>query len=137
MSGGWSPVVHLWSHCGGKLVWDDAQAMFRPDAERPPLGADGQGFVTTAGIANGHLFTAEGIADGFAAGRVAAKTAGSKGKAGDAPAGSDAAEGAISPVWLIPQGAKQALRSKAWLDFQNYVKVSDVQLAAQEGFESV
>jgi sarcosine oxidase subunit alpha len=111
--------------------------MFRPDAERPPLGADGQGFVTTAGIANGHLFTAEGIADGFAAGRAAAKTAGAKGKAGDAPAGSDAAEGAISPVWLMPQGAKQALRSKAWLDFQNDVKVSDVQLAAQEGFESV
>ena len=137
MSGGWSPVVHLWSHCGGKLVWDDAQAMFRPDAERPPLGADGQGFVTTAGIANGHLFTAEGIADGFAAGRAAAKTAGAKGKAGDTPAGSDAAEGAISPVWLMPQGAKQALRSKAWLDFQNDVKVSDVQLAAQEGFESV
>lgn len=137
MSGGWSPVVHLWSHCGGKLVWDDAQAMFRPDAERPPLGADGQGFVTTAGIANGHLFTAEGIADGFAAGRAAAKTAGAKRKAGDAPAGSDAAEGAISPVWLMPQGAKQALRSKAWLDFQNDVKVSDVQLAAQEGFESV
>ncbi|PKP83228.1 MAG: sarcosine oxidase subunit alpha family protein, partial [Alphaproteobacteria bacterium HGW-Alphaproteobacteria-2] len=22
MSGGWSPVVHLWSHCGGKLLWD-------------------------------------------------------------------------------------------------------------------
>ena len=37
----------------------------------------------------------------------------------------------------MPQGAKQALRSKAWLDFQNDVKVSDVQLAAQEGFESV
>ncbi|MEN8895142.1 MAG: glycine cleavage T C-terminal barrel domain-containing protein, partial [Yoonia sp.] len=42
-----------------------------------------------------------------------------------------------SPVWLMPQGAKQSLRSKAWLDFQNDVKVSDVQLAAQEGFESV
>ena len=28
MSGGWSPVVHLWSHCGGKLLWDEAQAMF-------------------------------------------------------------------------------------------------------------
>ena len=25
MSGGWSPVVHLWSHCGGKLIWDDRQ----------------------------------------------------------------------------------------------------------------
>ncbi|WP_372834164.1 2Fe-2S iron-sulfur cluster-binding protein, partial [Puniceibacterium confluentis] len=31
MSGGWSPVVHLWSHCGGKLVWDEQQAFFRPD----------------------------------------------------------------------------------------------------------
>jgi len=137
MSGGWSPVVHLWSHCGGKLVWDADQAMFRPDAEKPPLGADGHGFVTTAGIANGHLFTAEGIADGFAAGRAAAKAAGAKGKAGAAPVGEDATEGPISPVWLMPQGAKQALRSKAWLDFQNDVKVSDVQLAAQEGFESV
>ena len=29
------------------------------------------------------------------------------------------------------------MRSKAWLDYQNDVKVSDVQLAAQEGFTSV
>jgi sarcosine oxidase subunit alpha len=49
----------------------------------------------------------------------------------------DADELALSPVWLMPQGASYALRSKAWLDFQNDVKVSDVQLAAQEGFESV
>ena len=137
MSGGWSPVVHLWSHCGGKLVWDSAQAMFRPNPELPPLGANGQGFVTTAGIANGHLFTAEGIADGFAAGRAAAKATRATGKAGVAPMGEDAEEGPIVPVWLMPQGAKHSLRSKAWLDFQNDVKVSDIQLAAQEGFESV
>ena len=137
MSGGWSPVVHLWSHCGGKLIWDAEQVMFRPDPERPPLGSDGQGFVITAGIANGHLFTAEGAADGCAAGRAAAKAAGHKGKIGTAPMGEDAHEGPISPVWLMPQGASHALRSKAWLDFQNDVKVSDIQLAAQEGYESV
>jgi len=74
MSGGWSPVVHLWSHCGGKLEWDDAQAMFRPDPNRPPLGADGRGFVHAAGTANGHLYTADAIADGFAAGRNAGKS---------------------------------------------------------------
>ncbi|MEM6945167.1 MAG: 2Fe-2S iron-sulfur cluster-binding protein, partial [Pseudomonadota bacterium] len=34
MSGGWSPVVHLYSHCGGKLRWDDEQVMFRPAPER-------------------------------------------------------------------------------------------------------
>ena len=137
MSGGWSPVVHLWSHCGGKLIWDDAQAMFRPDPERAPTGADGLGFVTTAGVANGHLFTAEAVADGFAAGRAAVKAAGFQPKAGQAPLGECAHEGPISAVWLMPQGAKHALRSKAWLDFQNDVKVSDVQLAAQEGYESV
>ena len=38
MSGGWSPVVHLWSHCGGKLIWDEAAAHFRPDAEPSAAG---------------------------------------------------------------------------------------------------
>ena len=137
MSGGWSPVVHLWSHCGGKLNWDVEQAMFRPDADRPPLSADGQGFVLPAGTANGHLFTTEVLSDAFAAGRAAAVAAGAKGKAVAAPEGYDEAQEPIQPVWLMPQGAKQELRAKAWLDFQNDVKVSDVQLAAQEGFESV
>ncbi len=137
MSGGWSPVVHLWSHCGGKLIWDADQVMFRPDPERAPTGDKGQPFVATAGIANGHLFTAEVVGDGWAAGRAAAKAAGHKKKGGQAPLGEDLEEGPISPVWLMPQGAGQALRAKAWLDFQNDVKVSDVQLAAQEGFESV
>ena len=137
MSGGWSPVVHLWSHCGGKLNWDADQAMFRPDPERAPSGANGAPFVTTAGIANGHLFTAEAVSDGWAAGRAAAKAAGHTKRGAQAPMGEDAAESPISPVWLMPQGASHALRSKAWLDFQNDVKVSDVQLAAQEGFESV
>ncbi len=137
MSGGWSPIVHLWSHCGGKLNWDADQAMFRPDLDRAPTGADGLPFVTAAGVANGHLFTAEGIADGFAAGRAAANITGHSQKAGQAPMGEDAAEEPLEPVWLMPQGASYKLRSKAWLDFQNDVKVSDVQLAAQEGFESV
>jgi len=37
----------------------------------------------------------------------------------------------------MPQGANIKLRMKTWLDYQNDVKVSDVQLAAQEGYESV
>ncbi|MEM1299927.1 MAG: 2Fe-2S iron-sulfur cluster-binding protein [Pseudomonadota bacterium] len=53
MSGGWSPVVHLWSHCGGKLLWNAEGAFFHPDPARPPLGEDGEGFVSCAGAANG------------------------------------------------------------------------------------
>ena len=138
MSGGWSPVVHLWSHCGGKLFWDDAKAMFRPDVNKPPIGSNGEGFVIVAGIASGHLRSAEVIQDAGQAGLTAAELVGGK-KAKDTklPDAQDAKEAAMEPVWLMPHGASYKLRSKAWLDFQNDVKVSDVQLAAQEGFESV
>ena len=137
MSGGWSPVVHLWSHCGGKLIWDAEQAMFRPDPDQPPLGADGAGFVKVAGLANGHLRSRPILEDAAEQGRAAGRAAGGKVKKAAVPIAEDADELALSPVWLMPQGASYALRSKAWLDFQNDVKVSDVQLAAQEGFESV
>ena len=137
MSGGWSPVVHLWSHCAGKLIWDAEQAMFRPDPEHPPLGADGAGFVKVAGLANGHLRSRPILEDAAEQGRAAGRAAGGKVKKAAVPMAEDADELALSPVWLMPQGASYALRSKAWLDFQNDVKVSDVQLAAQEGFESV
>jgi len=110
MSGGWSPVVHLYSHCGGKLIWDEGQAMFRPDPDRPPLGADGQGNVTATGAANGDLRCAGDL---------------------------EREESATLPVWCMPQEAPYKLRSKMWLDFQNDVKVSDVELAAREGYASV
>ncbi|NNF73266.1 MAG: sarcosine oxidase subunit alpha family protein [Rhodobacteraceae bacterium] len=137
MSGGWSPVVHLWSHCGGKLVWDDAQAHFRPDPDKAPIGADGHAFVHTAGAASGLLKSDEILQNAHDAGADAAKAAGHKPKRGKAPTAASPDEAPIEPVWMMPQGAGHELRSKMWLDFQNDVKVSDVQLAAQEGFESV
>jgi sarcosine oxidase, subunit alpha len=137
MSGGWSPVVHLWSHCGGKLIWDDAQAHFRPDPARPPLGADGNGFVVPAGAANGPVSLGEVLADAQTAGEAAANAAGFTPKTTDAPKGESEVELPLEPVWLMPANADTPLRMKAWLDFQNDVKVSDVQLAAREGYESV
>ena len=137
MSGGWSPVVHLWSHCGGKLIWDTEQAHFRPDVHNPPTGADGLAFVIAAGAANGahHLTTTLG--DAHAAGKEAAIALGFKPKSATAPKADGPDYAPVVPVWLMPQGAGIKLRTKMWLDFQNDVKVSDVQLAAQEGFESV
>ena len=134
MSGGWSPVVHLWSHCGGKLIWDEALAMFRPDPEKAPLNQKGEGFVLAAGAANGHFSLGAVMQDALQQGAEAAgKTAASQ----SLPEIDETAEAAMEAVWMMPQGAGVKLRSKAWLDFQNDVKVSDVQLAAQEGFESV
>jgi sarcosine oxidase subunit alpha len=130
MSGGWSPVVHLWSHCGGKLNWDEAQACFAPDPDRPPTNQNGKGFVTCIGTAAGGL-----------QGDAAAKTVGLAMKglgidAKDIPV-ETAPEAPLAPVWVMPAYAGIKKRAKMWLDFQNDVKVSDVMLAAQEGYESV
>lgn len=111
MSGGWSPVVHFWSHCGGKLSWSEDQAMFYPDTARPPTGADGQAMATPVGAAAGDLL----VTDATGA----------------------QAEQPLLPVWVMPQNATRKMKFKMWLDFQNDVKVSDVELAAREGYESV
>lgn len=132
MSGGWSPVVHLWSHCGGKLNWDETNAMFSPDPARPPLGADGNGFVLTAGTASGDLGTAAAMKNAITAGRQATNGAGFTPVEGAAPVVVANDEDPMMPIWSMPQGAPYKLRLKSWLDFQNDVKVSDVRLAAQE-----
>ncbi|MEM7751903.1 MAG: sarcosine oxidase subunit alpha family protein, partial [Pseudomonadota bacterium] len=136
MSGGWSPVVHLWSHCGGKLNWIDAQAHFAPDPARAPGGADGTPFVLTSGMASGAMTTAEVLADAHQAGVAAAGAAGHVGSS-TAPNAEAEIVQPIAPVWKMPANAPYKLKSKAWLDYQNDVKVTDVELAAQEGFESV
>jgi sarcosine oxidase subunit alpha len=137
MSGGWSPVVHLWSHCGGKLIWDDAQAQFRPDASRPPTAAAGAPFVSVVGIANGVMETGEVLQDADATAKSVANLVGGTDARTAAPEAAVEPVAPMAPIWKMPQGASYKLRSKMWLDFQNDVKVSDVQLAAQEGFESV
>ncbi|QEW20112.1 Aminomethyltransferase [Marinibacterium anthonyi] len=137
MSGGWSPVVHLWSHCGGKLTWDVQNAMFRPDPKRPPLGADGAGYVIAAGSANGEMLLADVLGDGHDAGRNAAREVGKPAKVRRRPTAGAERHAPIMAVWMMPAKAGHDLRSKAWLDYQNDVKVSDVRLAAQEGYLSV
>ncbi|MGH1369322.1 MAG: sarcosine oxidase subunit alpha family protein [Maritimibacter sp.] len=137
MSGGWSPAVHLYSHCGGKLLWDTRGAMFVPDSGRPPLGADGEGFVRCAGAASGALLHHETLLDAHDAGRAAAKAAGAKLTRKAAPKGTHEEAQPLHPCWVMPEGAEARAKSKMWLDFQNDVKVADVELAAREGYASV
>lgn len=137
MSGGWSPVVHLWSHTGGKLSWDDEIAAFRPDPLRAPIGPDGQTNVAIVGVANGTYDTTAGLAEADAAGKAAAKSTGHRARRRKAPTAEAVHEAPIAAVWAMPQYASDKLREKTWLDYQNDVKVTDVELAAREGFESV
>ncbi|NNK16049.1 MAG: sarcosine oxidase subunit alpha family protein [Sulfitobacter sp.] len=138
MSGGWSPVVHLWSHCGGKLRWDTSHMCFSPDVDNPPKGADGMGFVTPAGAASGMFALDDVLHDAHAAAEGVITSLGMRvPKDVTSPIAERREESPMAPVWLMPQGASAKLREKTWLDYQNDVKVSDVRLAAQEGFVSV
>jgi sarcosine oxidase subunit alpha len=135
MSGGWSPVVHLWSHCGGKLLWDEEGSFFRPDPARPPLGADGAGFVQVCGSAAGAMGAV--LADAHEASLKATQTLGMTATAVEPATDSITDAAPMEQVWMMPRNAEYDLRMKMWLDFQNDVKVADVQLAAREGYQSV
>ncbi len=137
MSGGWSPVVHLWSHCAGKLLWDADGAFFRPDPARPPRGADGAGFVIAAGTANGRMQTQAVLEDADSAGRRAARETGFRPPRKRVPGAQECDEAPLLPVWQMPARAGAKARMKMWIDFQNDVKLSDIVQAAGEGYESV
>ncbi|NNE86872.1 MAG: sarcosine oxidase subunit alpha family protein [Silicimonas sp.] len=136
MSGGWSPVVHLWSHAGGKLNWSETQAHFAPDPARAPKASSGEDFVIAAGAASGAISTKDVLENAHTAGLAAVSALGMTG-ASDAPKADAEEAQPIEPIWRMPDQAPYKLRSKAFLDFQNDVKVTDVELAAREGFESV
>ncbi len=137
MSGGWSPAVHLWSHCGGKLTWDRESSMFVPNLDIAPRGDDGQSFVFPIGGAAGHMTTSSCVKSSLLTALSVAKNLGFKPKKVSLPKIIDAEEDKIEPIWLMPDGAGSKLKARSFLDFQNDVKVSDIKQAVLEGYESV
>ncbi|MEM7270714.1 MAG: sarcosine oxidase subunit alpha family protein, partial [Pseudomonadota bacterium] len=137
MSGGWSPVVHLFSHCGGKLNWDETASMFRPAPERgAPIGSDGQINTICAGASNGAMGVAEGLSDAAAVASAAVQAVGREAAASTSEV-DEPEQGDLRPLWFAPSQGKYAHGTKHFLDYQNDVTAADVELAAREGYESV
>jgi methylglutamate dehydrogenase subunit C len=127
MSGGWSPVVHLSSHGGIRPRYDEKIAAFVPG-----------GFASThfgAGAMMGTFGLASAIAEGSQAGRKAAAMAGfdKKTKIVAAPEAAGERGYSILPVWTPPAKG----RGKAFVDFQTDVTAKDIEVAHQEGYQSV
>jgi len=130
MSGGWNPTVHLYSQSRGKLVWDDARAIFVPDADTmSPINPS-----RSAGACAGTFDLPACLAEGLVMGALAAKDAGfGDGTTGVAPTAVSVPEEAIRPMWDVPcQGHK-----KKFHEFQNDSTSADLELATREGFLSV
>lgn len=131
-SGGFSPVVHLFSQAGGKLAFDDDKAAFLPDKY-------GQSDCISIGAANGEFELAETLRSGTRAGVKAAKDVGFEGRRQARRYMVEAPEfGSVEACWLVPSTHPVGQGGvKHFVDFQNDTTAADIQLAAREGFQSV
>ncbi len=130
MSGGWSPVVHLFSQSQGKLDYAEEKACFVPGTP-----VQKQAF---AGSINGSFGLQACLEEGAKAGAEAAQNAGFDRGSTVSFTVEEPAEGSIEPFWIVPGGRPMGEGSaKHFVDFQNDSTAADIELATREGFESV
>lgn len=130
-SGGWNPAVHLHSHPGGKCVWRDEDGVFLP--------GDTVLACQSVGAANGSFSLQAALNEGDFAGTDTASSLGmtNKDRREVAKASDPVTEDPWRVLWYIPTTKPAGERGKHFLDPQNDVSVTDVQLAAREGYRSV
>ncbi len=128
-SGGYSPVVHLASHLGGRPVWREDILAFVP----------GEGFQKRhcAGAVNGVFSLGDSLADGFEAGAKAAADVGFQAVTGTLPKAEKRIEEASVALFQVPHDKNTARAPKQFVDQQNDVTAAGIELATREGFESV
>ncbi|MEF0942808.1 sarcosine oxidase subunit alpha family protein [Rhizobium sp. BR 362] len=125
MSGGFSPVIHLACHRGGKPQWSDELSAFVAPSDLKGLALAG----TAAGIDG----LAACLTDGAAKGAAIAEELGFAATRPDFGAVSGEILAApAKPLWTIP-----GVRGKAFVDYQNDVHRKDLNLAVQEGYGHV
>ncbi|MUZ62427.1 sarcosine oxidase subunit alpha [Agrobacterium vitis] len=125
MSGGFSPIIHLACHRGGKPRWSDEHSAF--------LAPESLNNLVLAGSASGVFGLVASMASGFEQAKQALTALGFTIQTLDMPS----VEGDIiptpaKPVWSIP-----CIKAKAFVDFQNDVHTKDLGLAVQEGYGHV
>ena len=129
VSGGYSPAVHLHSQARGKLTFDPATSCFRPGASR-------QAHVSV-GAGAGCFDLDRALEQARGAGLEAAAACGwAVDRAPPLPEVATEASAAPEPLWRVP-ARNSKLRGKQFVDLQNDTSAADIELAVNEGFESV
>ncbi|WP_430228532.1 sarcosine oxidase subunit alpha family protein [Paraburkholderia tropica] len=129
MSGGLSPVLHLFAQSGGKALWNDTKACFMPGKRVQP--------EVSVGAAVGEFSLARGLTLAVDAGIDAAQSLGFKLARPNVPKVAELSESPLEPLWLVGSRTEASRGPKQFVDFQNDVSAADILLAAREGFESV
>ncbi|MFC3284748.1 sarcosine oxidase subunit alpha family protein [Litchfieldella rifensis] len=127
-SGGYSPVIHLASHTGARPTWNEELLGFVPSLVK--------GVIATGG-AQGVYALGETLADGVAAGTRAAAACGHQAPAVTLPRTVSVKTGLACALYQVPHEQPTLRAPKQFVDLQNDVTASGIELATREGFESI
>ena len=125
ISGGWTPMVHLFTQSGGKLKFNEIDNIFIPDKGSPDqisIGSCNGDFELDDVLKNSNNLTKNFIA--------------SESSEFDNLNVDCSKEINKKNIWLLPSEVSIG-KTKPFLDFQNDSTAKDVKLALREGFKSI
>ena len=127
VSGFWTPTVHLTSQSGNKTKFNEEIDAFIPSHAKQN--------ETTLGSANGIFTLEETLKTSFEKGNEISKKITNNDNKISAPTVVEKKSTNHDKFWCVP--IPEGKNYKRFLDFQNDVAVSDVQLALREGYRSI
>ncbi|WP_144983697.1 sarcosine oxidase subunit alpha family protein [Halomonas sp. C22] len=127
-SGGYSPVIHLASHTGARPTWRDDILGFVPNLVKG---------VQACGGAQGVYALGDVLGNGVEAGIKAAAALGYDTQPVNIPSVEPIKQGPSVALFQVPHEKSTLRAPKQFVDLQNDVTAAGIELATQEGFESI
>ena len=127
VSGFWTPSIHLASQSGNKTKFNEEIDAFIPSQSKQK--------ETTLGAANGVFTLEETLKTSFEKGSELSKQITNKENKVSVPTVVEKKSSSHDKFWCVP--LPEGKNYKRFLDFQNDVAVSDIQLALREGYRSI
>ena len=127
VSGFWTPTIHLASQSGNKTKFNEKIDAFIPSQSKQK--------ETTLGAANGIFTLEETLKISFEKGNELSKQITKKDNKVSVPTVVEKKSSNHDKFWCVP--LPEGKNYKRFLDFQNDVAVSDIQLALREGYRSI
>ncbi len=127
VSGFWTPTVHLASQSGNKLKFDDRIDAFVPNKSKQN--------ETSVGSSKGTFTLKETLNDGFKSGFELSKKITNNNNSSSIPNSNETKKNTHDKFWCSPLPKNKNF--KRFVDFQNDVAVSDIEVALREGYRSI
>ena len=127
VSGFWTPTIHLASQSGGKTKFNEEIDAFIPSKSKQN--------ETTVGSANGIFNLQDSLNTSFETGYNLSKKITKEDNKLSVPTVVEKKSSKHDKFWCVP--LPKGKKYKRFLDFQNDVAVSDIEIAIKEGYRSI